>query len=380
MRGCAAAALAPARRLAPSSPGCKPLARPPRGHPLPAGQSFIAVILFFAALLLVGFSHAALAQQHPFAVGAREAGGSASGITGWILAQQSAFYRGLTSAVRAAGRDGAAFWGLLGLSFAYGVFHAAGPGHGKAVIASYMLANERALRRGLVIAGLAALLQAVVAVAIVALGALVLGATAARLTQAANYIEIAAYAGIVLLGARLVWIKGRALFATRAVFATAPPGRLVYAPAGAAPSARPPRFAAEACDADHVHGPTCGHVHAPDPALLGDAFSWRDAALAIVTAGARPCSGAILVLVFALAQGIFVAGIAAAFAMSAGTAITTGALAALAVFAKSFALRFGGAGTRVVNILRVLEFVAALAVLLLGLGLLTGALGGAGGA
>jgi nickel/cobalt exporter len=333
-----------------------------------------------ALALLLAMTAAALAQQHPFAVGAREAGGAAGGLTGWILAQQSAFYRGLTSAVRAAGRDGAAFWGLLGLSFSYGVFHAAGPGHGKAVIASYMLANERALRRGLVIAGLAALLQAVVAVAIVAVGALVLGATAARLTQAANVIEIAAYAGIVLLGARLVWIKGRALFAARAIFAAAPPGGLVYAPAGAAPSARPPRFAAEACDADHVHGPTCGHVHAPDPALLGDAFSWRDAALAIVTAGARPCSGAILVLVFALAQGIFAAGIAAAFAMSAGTAISTGALAALAVFAKSLALRFGGAGTGVVNILRVLEFVAALAVLLLGLGLLTGALGGAGGA
>jgi nickel/cobalt exporter len=349
--------------------------------PLPAGQSFIAAILFFAALLLVGFSHAALAQQHPFAVGAREAGGSASGIAGWILAQQSAFYRGLTGAVRAAGKDGAAFWGLLGLSFAYGVFHAAGPGHGKAVIASYMLANERALNRGLVIAAAAALLQALVAVAIVSIGALVLGATAARLTQAANYIEIAAYAGIVLLGARLVWTKGRALFAARALFAGAPsPGGLVYAPSGAAPSARRPRFAAEACDADHVHGPTCGHVHAPDPALLGDAFSWRDAALAIVTAGARPCSGAILVLVFALAQGIFAAGIAAAFAMSAGTAITTGALAALAVFAKSLAQRFAGAETRALKIVRGLEFAAALAVLLLGLGLLTGALGGAGGA
>ena len=327
------------------------------------------------AIALSLFAGAALAQQHPFSVGAQEAGGSASGITGWILAQQSAFYRGLTGAVRAAARDGAAFWGLLGLSFAYGVFHAAGPGHGKAVIASYMIANERALKRGLVIAALAAVLQGVVAVGIVAVGALVLNATAARMTQAANVIEIASYAGIALLGARLVWVKGRALLASRAL---APVGGLAYAPGGSDAAGRP-RFVAEACDVDHVHGPSCGHVHAPDPSRLGGELSWREAGLAVFTAGARPCSGAILVLVFALAQGVFAAGVAAAFAMSAGTAITTGALAALAVFAKSLAQRFGGGETRALAIVRGLELAAAVAVLLLGLGLLTGALHGSAG-
>jgi len=54
----------------------------------------------------------------------------------------------MTASVKALHSDGSAVWGLFGLSFAYGVFHAAGPGHGKALIASYMLANERALRRG----------------------------------------------------------------------------------------------------------------------------------------------------------------------------------------------------------------------------------------
>lgn len=332
-----------------------------------------------AGLAVLACASAALAQaHHPFAVGATEAGGSASGLTGWILAQQSAFYRSLTGAVRAAGRDAAALWGLLGLSFAYGVFHAAGPGHGKAVIASYMIANERALRRGVIIAALAALLQAFVAVGIVGIGALALNATAARMTQAANLIEIAAYAGIALLGARLVWVKGRALLAARAAAPVAP-GGFSYGPASGAVDARP-RFVAEACDLDHRHGPSCGHLHAPDPATLGEGFSWREAGLAVLTAGARPCSGAILVLVFALAQGVFYAGIGAAFAMSAGTAITTSALAAMAVFAKAAALRLGGAEDRVAKITRGLELLAALAVLLLGLGLLTGSLGGAGGA
>ena len=78
--------------------------------------------------------------------------------------------------------------------------------------------------------------------------------------------------------------------------------------------------------ADGVHGPDCGHWHAPDPATLGEGFSWREAILTVIAAGSRPCSGAILVLVFALAQGLFAMGIAAVVAMSLGTAVTTGAL------------------------------------------------------
>ena len=110
--------------------------------------------------------------HHPFAVGANEgATGSAQGVSGWILAREAGFYRLLSGAIRAAKQSGAAAWGLTGLSLAYGIFHAAGPGHGKMVIASYMLADERALRRGLVIAFGAALLQGFSAIAIVGIGA-----------------------------------------------------------------------------------------------------------------------------------------------------------------------------------------------------------------
>ena len=137
--------------------------------------------------------------------------GSAQGVSGWILAQEAGFYRLLSGAIRAAKQSGAAAWGLAGLSLAYGIFHAAGPGHGKMVIASYMLANERALRRGLVIAFGAALLQGFSAVAIVGIGAIVFKATAKHMTAAANVVEIASYAGIVVLGAALVYMKGAAL-------------------------------------------------------------------------------------------------------------------------------------------------------------------------
>ncbi len=150
--------------------------------------------------------------HHPFAVGANEgATGAVQGVSGWILAREAGFYRLLSGAIRAAKQSGAAAWGLAGLSLAYGIFHAAGPGHGKMVIASYMLANERALRRGLVIAFGAALLQGFSAVAIVGIGAMVFKATAKHMTAASNVVEIASYAGIVGLGGALVYVKGAAL-------------------------------------------------------------------------------------------------------------------------------------------------------------------------
>lgn len=125
----------------------------------------------------------------------------------------------------------------------------------------------------------------------------------------------------------------------------------------------------------HVHDEHCGHFHAPDPKTLGENFSWGAALATVVTAGARPCSGAILVLVFAFAQGIFLAGVAATFAMALGTAITTGILAALAVLAKDIAIRFTGeGGSRGILFVRGLECAAAVAVFLLGAFLLTGSL------
>jgi ABC-type nickel/cobalt efflux system permease component RcnA len=128
-------------------------------------------------------------------------------------------------------------------------------------------------------------------------------------------------------------------------------------------------------DHHHAHDEHCGHVHGPDPKTLDNAnFSWSSALATVVAAGARPCSGAILVLVFSLAQGLYLAGIGATLAMAVGTGLTTGALAATAVFAKSFAEKLlGTEGGRGLIIARSAEFLAALLVLFIGVGLLVGA-------
>ena len=148
---------------------------------------------FVAALLLalVAFGcadRAATAQtgRNPFAIAGGEAAGAATGLAGTILAWQNKFHIELQTAAKAFKTSGSAFWTLAGASFAYGVFHAAGPGHGKAVLASYMIASETALRRGMILAALAALLQGCVAIALVGAAAALLGATAMQMKDAAN--------------------------------------------------------------------------------------------------------------------------------------------------------------------------------------------------
>ena len=132
-----------------------------------------------------------------------------SGVIGWILAKQAEFYRALSGLIRSAKTDGSAVWGLFGVSFLYGIFHAAGPGHGKAVISSYLVANEETWKRGVTLSFASALLQALVAVLLVGIAAAVLGATAKMMGDTVRVIETASYALIAAFGARLTWIKGR---------------------------------------------------------------------------------------------------------------------------------------------------------------------------
>jgi ABC-type nickel/cobalt efflux system permease component RcnA len=335
---------------------------------------------------LLALTRAAFAQgsPQPFRVGGGEGGGGGDGgVTGWLMAEQSRLTHVIAAHLHALHTSPSAYWGLIGFGLAYGVFHAAGPGHGKALIATYMLANGRSLRRGAVMALLAALLQALVAIALVGAAAFVFDATASEMNRAADWMEFASYCGIAAIGLWLAWRKGRALsaalgrhFDRSRALATSPAyaGFDWNAPVLAMPSAS---FMAAAPGA--VAGSNgCGHAHAPDPAALGEALSWRDAAGTVIAAGMRPCSGAILVLVFALTQGLFAAGVAATFAMALGTAVTTGALAFLAVFAKSLAMRLAaGEDSRLTLVARGFEFVAALGVLAFGVTLLFGARGGA---
>src|SRR6266404_3886833 len=334
----------------------------------------VAVFVVAAGVMLTLDSaiHALLAQT-PFG-GPRPTAAEPQlgGIVGWLLSKQSEFYREISATIRAAKSDGSAVWTLLSISFAYGILHAAGPGHGKAVISSYLVANEETARRGIVLSFASALLQALVAVIVVGICAWLLNATAKTMCGAEKGIEIASYALIAAFGARLVWTKGGGFM--RALQAKP-------APALAAAHHHHDHGHHHHHDHDHhdhdyddhVHDEHCGHSHGPTPDQLAGPGGWRRGLGTIFAVGLRPCSGAILVLVFALAQGLFLAGIAATFVMGLGTAITVATIAIVAVSARGLAQRLSagrdGGGTL---IMRGIEFGAAGLVLLFGLGLLFG--------
>jgi nickel/cobalt exporter len=365
------------------------------------------MILLFACAVLVAVLadaslHDALAQN-PFGAPKAAPDAQVGGIVGWLLTKQSEFYREMSATIRAAKSDGSAVWTLLAISFAYGIFHAAGPGHGKAVISSYLVANEETARRGIALSFVSALMQALVAVLIVGIGAWLLNVTAKTMCGAERVVEIASYALIAAFGARLVWSKGRGFFRALSASQSPPAPQLAMAHASAQASVHHDHHGHEHRDHghhhghahahshahaahghahaeatahahhDHVHDAHCGHSHGPTPDQLAGPGGWARGFSAIFAVGIRPCSGAILVLVFALAQGLFWAGVAATFVMGLGTAITVATIAVMAVTAKGLARRVigsregGGA-----LVMRGLEFGAAGLVLLFGVGLLLG--------
>lgn len=328
-------------------------------------SALVQCIVFIAIVLLIaGAIDVALAG--PFGVGGGSNPAAVDGFTGWILAQQASFYRMLSGAIRASKADGSAAWTLLGISFAYGVFHAAGPGHGKAVISSYLVANDETWKRGIALSFASAILQAVTAVVIVAVAAVLLNATSKAMGTTVRVVEMVGYGLIILIGLRLLWVKGRALL------------KMLRPQTGESHShhAHSHDHAHDHHHHDHEHddeGHAWGHAHAPEPSeLTGRHWLWRGLA-AIVAVGLRPCSGAIIVLVFALAQGIFWIGVASTFVMGIGTAITVSAIATLAVGARGLAGRLAKAKPgKGMLLLRGLETAAALVIVAFGVLLLTG--------
>jgi nickel/cobalt transporter (NicO) family protein len=304
------------------------------------------LVFWLLAYLLLTVSAAALAQSpHPFAVPEQRLPTPSTGWfaqwTGQIAIWQSDFYRELTGAVRAWKADGWQAWGLLGLSFAYGVFHALGPGHGKAILSAYVLANRETIRNGAILAFVSALIQALVAIAMVGIAAGILNVTGAVLNEVTMWLELGAYALLSGLG---IWLIYKHILRPLISWTSRwrhHPHHHHHDELHSYPHEH---------DHDHDHQHThahdsscgCGHVHMPDPSRISGKLNWRKAWGAIVAIGLRPCSGAILVLVFALSQQFFVAGIAAALAMGLGTGLTVATLAMMSLAAGRMAEAAGG--------------------------------------
>ena len=203
----------------------------------------LAIALLAVTIVMTHFLGSAHAQSS-LGIGTNDgmaptATGPFAHILMWINLRQQEFYRALATAMKAMRQDGSKLWLLIGLSFAYGIFHAAGPGHGKAVISSYMVANEVALRRGIMLSFVSALLQGLTAIVVMLLAYFVLRGTTVSMTDAAWFLEIMSYVFVTLFGAWLLWRKA---------------GPAILRLFGASPA-----YSLSAAHAGHSHS---GHSHA----------------------------------------------------------------------------------------------------------------------
>jgi nickel/cobalt exporter len=348
------------------------------------------VIIFAAAALAITSIGIAHAQGMPFGA-PRPSGGfmPQSRLIGWIFAEQAAFYRSLSGFIRASKDDGAAMWSLFGISFLYGVFHAVGPGHGKAVISSYLVANEETWRRGVVLSFVSAAIQSVAAIIVVAIAAVLLGATAKAIGLTVHVVEIISYVLVILIGLRLLFVKGRSFliaFGERSRTSVIDDAFAVSAAGVGAISFRSGSQASHCahcntdhassfhCDDDHeLHASAWSHAHGPEPAELAGEGGWRRGLSAVIAVGLRPCSGAIIVLIFALAQDLFWTGVGATLLMGLGTAITVAGIATVAVSARQVAGRIAKSrsGTGML-LMRAIEVAASALIIAFGALLLAG--------
>ena len=303
-------------------------------------------------------------------------------IIGPFVSAQIAFQRELTAATHAVANDPRALIGLLALSFAYGALHAAGPGHGKAVVSSYVMATRQTLRNGLLLAFVASTAQALCAIALAVVASRLFHLTSVMIANATFKLEIVADVAVLLLGVRLVWSKIlRPLLRRLTTPPPAPAEALFAAPMASQPMTMPvvSRFAAvgldagaasPACDATDADC-ECGGFHIPD-AKFASGLDWRKAWMVVTTTGLRPCSGALIVLAFAISQHVLVAGIAATIAMGFGTFLTVAAFAAIAASSRAGIWGAGSASRARARFIRCCEAGGALLVFAFGLALLAG--------
>ncbi|MEE4407784.1 MULTISPECIES: nickel/cobalt transporter [unclassified Serratia (in: enterobacteria)] len=231
---------------------------------------------------------------------------------------------GLLQQVKAAPQQ--AGLALMLFSLSYGVLHALGPGHGKVVIATYLATHPARLKSSLKLTFAASLVQGLVAIALVTLMLVVLQLSSRQLHQSSFWLEKGSFILVMLLGVLLSWrALKRLYYAVKA---------LRLSPALRISSLQP-------LPTHHVHSEHCGcgHRHLPSDSELQAGGDWRTQTAIVLAMGMRPCSGAVLVLLFSKVIGVFAWGVISALAMALGTSLTISLLALLVHYSRRLAVR-----------------------------------------
>jgi ABC-type nickel/cobalt efflux system permease component RcnA len=235
----------------------------------------------------------------------------------------------------AAIRDGtgsSAVWIGVGFAFVYGVLHTLGPGHGKTIVASYFVGSDARVLRGLSMGLQIAVTHVVSAVVLVTIFDISYRQLLGGDPIQSVWIGLVSYGIVTIIGATML---------VRAIRQT------FFAHAG------------------HGHGHDHDHHH-------HHSHDWREEGALAVLAGLVPCTGAILVMLFALANGIVVAGVLMVVAISLGMAVTMAAIGMASILFRRLVL-FGATegSNRHAVAGAVLEHAAAVLILAIGLAFLT---------
>ncbi|MEZ8445198.1 nickel/cobalt transporter [Vibrio splendidus] len=261
-------------------------------------------------------------------------------------------------------------WGagsyLIGFSFIYGMLHSLGPGHGKVIVSTYLATHPTKAKASLVLTVVSAFLQALVAILLVSVLLWGFSASMRVVNDKANMFVSLSFALVAVVGTLICWKALKNIYSTMRkpqptlrVKAITP---LATGAASSVPVRTPVALrssgsmimgatnalqAADHTHADHSHADCgCGHQHVADPEAINKASTFREYAGIIVTIGIRPCTGAIMVLLFANMVGLYWMGVLSAFAMAVGTALTTSLIAMMTLTGKHLVKRYLAAGNK----------------------------------
>lgn len=262
-------------------------------------------------------------------------------------------------------------WGagsyLIGFSFIYGMLHSLGPGHGKVIVSTYLATHPTKAKASLVLTIVSAFLQALVAILLVSVLLWGFSASMRMVNDKANMFVSLSFALVAVVGALICWKALRNIYRSirkpklkvkaittlaagtsspisvqspMALRSSVPAGSMMLTPSNALQPA-------EHAHADHSHADCgCGHQHVADADAINKASTLREYAGIIVTIGVRPCTGAIMVLLFANMVGLYWMGVVSAFAMAIGTAFTTSTIAIMTLTGKNLVKRYLAAGNK----------------------------------
>ncbi|MDU8924432.1 zinc transporter permease subunit ZevB [Pasteurellaceae bacterium LIM206] len=233
-------------------------------------------------------------------------------------------------------------WGLILVSFFYGVLHALGPGHGKFIIAGYLSSHESALKKSMKLTFLSSLMQGVVAVSATSIVVVALNLSSAYFKLSQLWLERFAFGLIILLGLRWVYQSGKKLYLRRYKNSTVKPQiRQIHRPPSQMQKIGKNDTALLLPRRTHNAVCGCGHRHVPDQTQLARSTDWKSQFLVIISIGMRPCTGAIFILFLSYMLGLYLWGVFATLAMSLGTGLTLSGFALMVQYARSSAVKLG---------------------------------------